>query len=185
MGWNQVMYPTPARGRGAGDKFPWACPGVNPDNESTRMTIQEIEAQIVGEFSQFDDWLDRYNYLIEMGKLMPLIDPGLKTDHYLISGCQSRVWLHARQEDNRLYFTADSDAVITRGIISLLIRVLNGQPTCDILQAPLEFIDSIGLREHLSPTRANGLLSMIKQIKLYALAFQTKSRKVESDSAEQ
>ncbi len=148
------------------------------------MTLQEIEDQIVGEFSQFDDWLDRYNYLIEMGKTLPVIDSGFKTDNYLISGCQSRVWLHARHENGRLYFSADSDAVITRGIVSLLIRVLNGKTTDEILQAPLGFIDAIGLREHLSPTRANGLLSMIKQIKLYALAFQTKTRENKSDPAE-
>ena len=141
------------------------------------MSIQEAEDQIVYEFEQFDDWLDRYNYLIEVGKTLPMIDPRFKTDSYLISGCQSRVWLYVHHEDNRLFFTADSDAVITKGIISLLIRVLNGQSTEDILQAPLGFVDKIGLKEHLSPTRANGLVSMIKQIKLYALAFQTKNRK--------
>ncbi|MBP6976929.1 MAG: SufE family protein [Bacteroidales bacterium] len=149
------------------------------------MTIQETEAQIVSEFSQFDDWLDRYNFLIEMGKMLPVIDPRFKTDSHLISGCQSRVWLHARMEKDRMYFTADSDAVITRGIISLLIRVLDGKTTEEILQARLGFIDEIGLREHLSPTRANGLVSMIKQIKLYALAFQTKSGKGETDPAEE
>jgi len=110
-----------------------------------------------------------------MGRTLPIIDPKYKTDSYLISGCQSRVWLYAHHEDNKLYFTADSDAVITKGIISLLIRVLNGQSTEDIIRAPLGFVDEIGLKEHLSPTRANGLVSMIKQIKLYALAFQTKS----------
>ncbi|NTV84846.1 MAG: SufE family protein [Bacteroidales bacterium] len=141
------------------------------------MSIQEIEEQIVNEFGQYDDWFDRYNYLIESGKTLPVIDPKFKTDSYMISGCQSRVWLYAHHEDNKLYFTADSDAVITKGIISLLIRVLNGQTTESILAAPLDFVDKIGLKEHLSPTRANGLVSMIKQIKLYALAFQTKNRK--------
>ncbi|HOW25875.1 MAG TPA: SufE family protein [Bacteroidales bacterium] len=140
------------------------------------MSIQEIEEQIVNEFGQFDDWLDRYNYLIETGRTLPMIDPKYKTDSYLISGCQSRVWLYAHHEDDKLYFTADSDAVITKGIISLLIRVLDGQSTEDILQARLGFVDQIGLKEHLSPTRANGLVSMIKQIKLYALAYHTKNR---------
>ena len=140
------------------------------------MSIQEIEEQIVNEFGQFDDWLDRYNYLIETGRTLPMIDPKYKTDSYLISGCQSRVWLYAHHEDDKLYFTADSDAVITKGIISLLIRVLDGQSTEDILQARLGFVDQIGLKEHLSPTRANGLVSMIKQIKLYALAYNTKNK---------
>jgi cysteine desulfuration protein SufE len=149
------------------------------------MSIREIEDQIVDEFGQYDDWLDRYNYLIEMGRALPMIDPTYKTDSYLISGCQSRVWLYAHHEDDKLYFTADSDAVITKGIISLLIRVLNGQSTDDILQAPLGFLDEIGLKEHLSPTRTNGLVSMIKQIKLYALAFQTKNRQRADDSHEQ
>lgn len=149
------------------------------------MSIQEIEDQIVDEFGQFDDWLDRYNYLIEMGRTLPMIDPKYKTDSYLISGCQSRVWLYAHHEDDKLYFTADSDAVITKGIISLLIRVLNGQSTDNIIRAPLDFLDEIGLKEHLSPTRANGLVSMIKQIKLYALAFQTKNRHLTDHSYEQ
>lgn len=149
------------------------------------MSIQEIEDQIVTEFGQFDDWLDRYNYLIEMGRTLPMIDPKYKTDSYLISGCQSRVWLYANHEDDKLYFTADSDAVITKGIISLLIRVLNGQSTEDIIQAPLGFVDAIGLKEHLSPTRANGLVSMIKQIKLYALAYQTKHKQRTDHSHEQ
>ncbi|MDD5506822.1 MAG: SufE family protein [Bacteroidales bacterium] len=149
------------------------------------MSIQEIENQIVSEFEQFEDWLDRYNYLIEMGRTLPMIDPKYKTDSYLISGCQSRVWLYAHHEDNKLYFTADSDAVITKGIISLLIRVLNGQSTEDIIQAPLGFVDEIGLKEHLSPTRANGLVSMIKQIKLYALAYQTKNKQRNDPSHEQ
>lgn len=146
------------------------------------MSIQELEDQIVEEFRQFDEWLDRYNYLIEMGKSLPLIDPRYKTDQYLISGCQSRVWLHVRYEDGNMYITADSDAVITKGIIGLLIRVLSGQDVNSVLHAPLAFIDKIGLKEHLSPTRANGLVSMIKQIKLYALAFQTKYLQPRTDN---
>lgn len=140
------------------------------------MTINEIEQQIVEEFSNFDDWMDRYNYLIELGKSLPLIEEKYKMDSNLIVGCQSRVWLQAEHHDGKIYFTADSDAVITKGIISLLIRVLSEQTPEDILNAPLHFVETIGLNEHLSPTRSNGLLSMIKQIKLYALAFKTKDQ---------
>jgi cysteine desulfuration protein SufE len=139
------------------------------------LTIQEIEKQIVAEFEQFDDWLDKYNHLIEMGKNLPMIDTKYKTDPYQITGCQSRVWLHACFQDGRVFLTADSDAVITKGIISLLIRILNGQTPDDILGASLEFVERTGLKDHLSPTRSNGLMSMIKQIKLYALAFSTKN----------
>ncbi len=138
------------------------------------MTIEETEKQIIAEFEIFDDWLDRYNYLIEMGKSLPVIDPRNKVDQNLIQGCQSRVWLHAEFINGEIHFTADSDAVITRGIISLLIRVLSGRTTDEIIHAKLEFIDAIGLTQHLSPSRSNGLVSMIKQIKLYALAFKTK-----------
>ncbi len=138
------------------------------------MTIPEIENQLESEFQYFEDWMDKYNYLIEMGKSLPLIDPKLKIQSNLISGCQSRVWLHAAYENGKIIFKADSDAVITKGIISLLIRVLSNQKPDDILNAKLEFIDKIDLKEHLSPTRSNGLLSMIKQMKLYALAFKTK-----------
>lgn len=138
------------------------------------MTITEIEERIVEEFSRFDDWMDRYNYLIEMGKDLPKIDEQFRSDQYLISGCQSRVWLQAEQKDGKIYFTADSDAVITKGIVTLLIKVLSGQSPETILQADLGFVDRIGLREHLSPTRSNGLNSMIKQMKLFALAFKTK-----------
>ena len=140
------------------------------------MTIEEIEKQIIAEFEIFDDWLDRYNYLIEMGKSLPVIDPKNKVDNNLIHGCQSRVWLHAEYNDGQIHFTADSDAVITRGIISLLIRVLSGRTPDEIINAKLEFIDAIGLTQHLSPSRSNGLVSMIKQIKLYALAFKTKEK---------
>ena len=138
------------------------------------MKIEEIENEIINEFEQFDEWLDKYNYLIELGKSLPVIDERYKTDQYVISGCQSKVWLHASYEGGNVFFEADSDAIITKGIVGLLIRVLSGQTTVDIIDAKLEFVDKIGLREHLSPTRANGLTSMIKQIKLYALAFRTK-----------
>jgi len=139
------------------------------------MNITEIEANIVAEFSAFDDWMDRYNYLIELGKDLKVIDEKYKVQNNLISGCQSRVWLHAEFRDGKIYFSADSDAVITKGLISLMIRVLDGQTPDDIVSAELGFLDQIGLKEHLSPTRSNGLTSMIKQMKLYALAFKTKS----------
>ena len=135
------------------------------------MTIQEIEQQIIDEFANFDEWLDRYAYLIDLGKDCPQIDEKDKNPQNLIKGCQSNVWLSCEQRDGRLYFRADSDAVITRGIISLLIRAFDGQTPADILAADITFIDAIGLREHLSPTRSNGLTSMVKQIKMYALAF--------------
>lgn len=138
------------------------------------MTIQEIESQIIEEFSIFTDWLDKYEYIIELGKNVPVIEESAKKEENLIKGCQSRVWLDCREEDGKLFFAADSDAIITKGIISLLIRVYNGQQPKDILSSDLSFIDAIGLQENLSPTRANGLVSMIKQIKLYALAFENK-----------
>ncbi len=139
------------------------------------MTIKEIQEQIIAEFGNFDDWMDRYNHLIDMGKSCPLIDEKYKTKSFLISGCQSRVWLHASMSDGEIIFTADSDAVITKGIVNLLIRVFSKQPADDIIAADISFIDEIGLNEHLSPTRSNGLMSMIKQMKLYALAFKTKA----------
>ena len=132
------------------------------------MTIKEIQDSIVEEFSMFDDWMDRYAMLIEMGKECPIIDPQYRHDNYLINGCQSRVWLHAELKDGKIYFTADSDAVITKGIINLLIKVFSGQTPADILAADMSFLDEIGLKEHLSPTRSNGLLSMVKQMMLYA-----------------
>ncbi len=138
------------------------------------MSIQEIEDQIVDEFSNYDEWLDKYAYLIELGKGCPQIDEREKTDSNLIKGCQSRVWLSCHIEDGKLHFRADSDAVITRGIIALLIRVLNNQTPQDILDAKLDFIEKIGLEEHLSPTRSNGLTAMVKQLKMYALAFSMK-----------
>ena len=138
------------------------------------MLISEIEEQIVAEFAVFDDWLDKYDLIVEMGKSMPSIDPRFKTDQYVINGCQSKVWLHAELKDGRIFFTADSDAIITKGIVNLLLRVLSGQTPDEIFLTNLPFIDRIGLKEHLSPTRSNGLTSMIKQMKLYALAFKTK-----------
>ena len=138
-------------------------------------SIRIIEDEIIEEFSHFDDWMDKYNYLIEMGKEIPLIDPKFKIENNLISGCQSRVWLRAIFENGKITFTADSDAVITRGIASLLIRVMTNQTPDDIINSDFFFVKKLGLKEHLSPTRSNGLLSMIKQMKLYALAFKTKS----------
>lgn len=138
------------------------------------MTLEETAGQIVAEFSVYDDWLDKYNYLIETGKDVPLIDATYKTNNYLITGCQSRVWLHASLSEGRVYFSADSDAVITKGIVNLLIRVLSGRTPDEILHANLEFLDQIGLKEHLSPTRSNGLLSMVKQMKLYAQVYKLK-----------
>ena len=138
------------------------------------MSIQEIENQIIEEFSVFTDWLDKYEYIIELGKSVPMLDESLKTEENLIKGCQSRVWLGCKEEDGKLYFAADSDAIITKGIISLLIRVYNGQTPKAILESNLSFIEAIGLQENLSPTRANGLLSMIKQIRVYALAFENR-----------
>jgi cysteine desulfuration protein SufE len=137
-------------------------------------TISEKENKIVEEFEDYEDWLDKYNYLIEMGKDLPMIDEKHKVKQNLISGCQSSVWLYGEYRDGRIYFSADSDAVITKGIVNLLIRVLSGQTPQAIIDTDLEFIDKIGLKEHLSPTRSNGLVSMIKQMKLYALAFKTK-----------
>lgn len=138
------------------------------------MTLNEIQDQIIDEFSVFDQWLDKYEYLIDLSKELPAIDEQHRTEQYVIKGCQSRVWVDAELQDGKIYFTADSDAIITKGIIALLIRVLNGRTPEEILDADLYFIDQIGLRENLSPTRANGLLAMIKQMKLYALAFQSK-----------
>ncbi len=134
------------------------------------MTIKEIQDSIVEDFSMLDDWMDRYSMLIEMGKECPMIDTQYRNDEHLINGCQSRVWLHAELKDGKIYFTADSDAVITKGIIYLLIKVFSGQTPADILAADMGFLDEIGLKEHLSPTRSNGLLSMVKQMMIYAKA---------------
>jgi len=138
------------------------------------MTIKEIQEEIIDEFSMFEDWMERYEYIIDLGKSLPLINNEYKLDSNLISGCQSKVWLHSEIIDDKINFTADSDAILTKGIVALLLRVFNDQKPADILATELYFVDEIGLKEHLSPTRANGLVSMIKQIKLYALAFQSK-----------
>ena len=135
------------------------------------MTINEIQDEIIAEFNDFDDWMDRYQLLIDLGNEQPPLDDKYKTESNLIDGCQSRVWLQADYHDGLLWFTAESDALIVKGIVSLLIRVFNGQSPDDILNAELYFIDQIGLRDHLSPTRSNGLLAMIKQIRMYALAY--------------
>jgi len=136
-------------------------------------TIQEIQEEIIDEFSIFVDWMLCYEYMIDLGKSLPLIDEQYKTDEYIIKGCQSKVWVHADMENEKIQFTADSDAIITKGIIAILIRAFSGQSPQHIIDANTAFIDEIGLKEHLSLTRANGLLSMIKQIKLYAVAYQT------------
>ncbi len=141
------------------------------------MTLKDIETEIISEFEMFDDWTDKYNYLIELGKSLPEIDEKYKQQQYLIKGCQSQVWLHASYEDGKINFTADSDALITKGIVALLLRVLSGRTPDEIINSDLAFIDKIGLKEHLSPTRANGLTNMIKQIKLYAMAFKAKYEK--------
>jgi cysteine desulfuration protein SufE len=140
------------------------------------MTIQEEQHAVVEEFAMFDDWMDKYAYLIELGKGLEKMKEQHRTKQYLISGCQSRVWLHAEMKDGRLVFSADSDAVITKGIVSLLIRVLSDHTPEEIMNADFGFLDTIGLKDHLSPTRANGLQSMVRQIRLYARAFQLKSQ---------
>ena len=137
------------------------------------MSILEKQAEIEDEFALFEDWMQRYEYMIELGKSLPLIQKEYKTDGNIIKGCQSKVWVHAELENDKINFTADSDAIITKGIIAILIRVFSNQHPKEILDADTTFIDNIGLKEHLSPTRANGLVSMIKQLKMYALAYQT------------
>jgi cysteine desulfuration protein SufE len=141
------------------------------------MELNEVQNNIVEEFSVFEDWMDKYNLLIDLGKELPVIDPRYKTKDFLIEGCQSKVWLHPDIKDNIIFFTADSDAIITRGIVSLLIKVLSGRTPQEIIAADLFFIDKIGLRQNLSPTRSNGLLSMVRQMKLYAMAYEVKSKK--------
>jgi len=137
------------------------------------VTIQEIQNEIIDEFSMFDDWMQRYEYMIDLGKDLPLISDKHKTEDNIIKGCQSKVWVFAEMKNDNVVFTADSDAIITKGIIAILIRVFSNQHPKDIIEADTNFIDAIGLKEHLSPTRANGLVNMIKQLKLYALAYQT------------
>jgi cysteine desulfuration protein SufE len=138
------------------------------------MTIQEIQEEIISDFSVMSSWEDKYEYIIQLGKELPLIADEYKTPDNLIKGCQSRVWLHTELKDGKLFFTADSDAVITKGLVSLMIYVLSGHTPKDIAAADIHFIDAIGLSSHLSPTRSNGLLSMLKQMKLYAVAYQAK-----------
>jgi len=136
------------------------------------MNIKNLQEELIEEFSFFEDWMEKYEHIIELGKSLPLIDPSFKSDDLLIKGCQSKVWLHAELQNGKVIFTADSDAIITKGIIAILIRVFSNQSPEAIVDANTDFIDQIGLKEHLSPTRANGLVSMIKQMKLYAVAFQ-------------
>jgi cysteine desulfuration protein SufE len=138
------------------------------------MTIEQAQADIIDEFDMFEDWMEKYEHIITLGKELPLIDEQYKTDDNIIKGCQSKVWLHAELKDNKMNFSADSDAIITKGIIAIMVRALNNQSPADVLNADMAFVDKVGLKEHLSPTRANGLVSMIKQMKFYALAFQTK-----------
>lgn len=132
------------------------------------MTIQETQDQLIEDFSFYTDWMEKYEYIIQLGKELPLIDPGYKKEEYLIKGCQSQVWLHAGLEEGKVVFTADSDAIITKGLVSLMVKVLSGHTPKEIAEADLYFIKEIGLQEHLSPTRANGFLAMVKQMKLYA-----------------
>ena len=139
------------------------------------MTIKEIQSEIIDEFLMFDDWMERYEYIIELGKNLPLIKEEFKTEDNIIKGCQSKVWIKGEEAEDKIIFTADSDAILTKGIIAILIRTFSEQKAIDILSADMDFIDKIGLKEHLSPTRANGLVSMIKNIKMYALAFQSKN----------
>jgi len=139
------------------------------------MTIKEAQNEIIEEFALFDEWMDKYEHIIELGKDLPLINEQNKVEVNLIKGCQSRVWLHADLTDHKIIFTADSDAIITKGIIALVIRVFSNHTPKDITQSNLFFIDQIGLQEHLSPTRSNGLLAMVKQIKMYSIAFQVKA----------
>jgi cysteine desulfuration protein SufE len=141
-----------------------------------KMTIKEIQEEIITEFSMFDDWMERYEYIIDLGKSLPIIDAKYKLDENLIKGCQSKVWLHSELKKEHLIFTADSDAILTKGIAALLLRVFSDQKPAAILAAETSFIDEIGLKEHLSPTRANGLISMIKQIKMFAIALQAKPK---------
>ena len=140
------------------------------------MTIDQIQEEIIDEFSMFDDWMDKYQLLIDMGNALPALDEAYKTDQNLIEGCQSRVWLHACYADGIITYQAESDAIIVKGIVSLLVRVLSGHTPDEILDADLRFIEEIGLTEHLSPTRSNGLVAMVKQMRLYALAFKTQAQ---------
>lgn len=146
------------------------------------MSIKEAEEKIIEEFSYFDDWMDKYNYIIELGKSLPMIGEQYKTDEYRIEGCQSNVWLQAEYKDGLIYFTADSDAIITKGIVNLLIKVLSGHTPTEISEADLSYLDQIGLKQHLSVTRSNGLVAMIKQIKRFALAYSIKEKESKNNS---
>lgn len=139
------------------------------------MTINEKQDQIIEDFELFDDWMQKYEYIIQLGKDLPLIDEQYKTEENIIKGCQSRVWLHAEYKDGKLYFTADSDALITKGLVSMVVYVLSSHTPEEIANAEIYFIDDIGLRSHLSPNRSNGLLSMLKQMKIYAVAYRAKA----------
>jgi cysteine desulfuration protein SufE len=139
------------------------------------MTLEQTQTEVISEFEVFEDWMDKYNFLIEQSKELPVIDPKYKTNEYIIEGCQSKVWLRADYIDGKIVFTGDSDAIITKGIVALLIRILSGRTPDEIISANLDFIDKTGLRQNLSPTRSNGLLSMIKQMKLYAIAYKAKN----------
>ncbi|HZH54164.1 MAG TPA: SufE family protein [Sphingobacteriaceae bacterium] len=136
------------------------------------MTINDIQDELINDFAFFEDWMSKYEYIIQLGRELPLIDEQYKKEEYLIKGCQSQVWLHADFKDGKVFFTADSDAIITKGLVSLMVKVLSGHTPQEIASSDLYFIDQIGLKEHLSPTRANGLVSMVKQMKLYAIALQ-------------
>ncbi|WDF69903.1 SufE family protein [Sphingobacterium oryzagri] len=139
------------------------------------MTIKEIQDELIEDFAFYQDWMEKYEYIIQLGKEVPLIDEQYKTEDFIIKGCQSKVWLFAELKDGVIHFTADSDAIITKGLVSLMVKVLSGHTPDEVAGADLYFIDEIGLKEHLSPTRANGLLSMVKQMKLYAVALKAKA----------
>lgn len=141
---------------------------------NNRMTINETQDELIGDFAFYQDWMEKYEYIIQLGKEVPLIKEEYKTEDYIIKGCQSKVWLFPELRDGKIFFTADSDAIITKGLVSLMVKVLSGHSPEEIAKADLYFIDQIGLKEHLSPTRANGLLSMVKQMKLYAVALSAK-----------
>jgi cysteine desulfuration protein SufE len=142
--------------------------------KTKKMSIQETENEIIDEFSMFEDWMGKYEHIIEMGKSLPIIDEKYRTDDRLIKGCQSKVWMHSELKSGKIYFTGDSDAIITKGLVAMVIRVLSEHSPDEILDAKMDFVEKIGLKEHLSPTRANGLVNMIKQMKLDALAYKAK-----------
>lgn len=138
------------------------------------MTINEIQDELIEDFAFYSDWMEKYEYIIQLGKELPLMDEELKQDQFIIKGCQSKVWLHPELKEGKLYFSADSDAIITKGLVSLMVKVLSGNSPKEIVDTELYFIDQIGLKDHLSPTRSNGLLAMVKQMKMYALALQNR-----------